>query len=68
VAAARQAQIDADEARSKIQDLQEQQANFADVQSQTTVEMMARDAQIGELKEELAEDEQRRIVAEQAKR
>jgi septal ring factor EnvC (AmiA/AmiB activator) len=67
-AAARQAQIDADEARSKIQDLEEQQAGFADVQNQTTVEMAARDAQIGELRDELGEDERRRVVAEEAER
>jgi len=67
-AAARQAQIDADEARSKIQDLEQDQQNFADVQNQNTIEMAARDGQIGELREELADDEQRRLVAEQAER
>jgi hypothetical protein len=66
--AARQAQIDADEARSKIQDLEEQQAGFASVQNQNTMEMAARDSQIGELQEELAEDEQRRVVAERAEK
>ena len=67
-AAARQAQIDADEDRSKIQDLEEQQAGFADVQNQNTMEMAARDAQIGDLREELAEDQERRVIAEQAER
>lgn len=67
-AAARQAQIDADEDRSKIQDLEEQQAGFADVQNQNTMEMAARDAQIGELREQLAEDQERRVIAEQAER
>jgi hypothetical protein len=66
--AARQAQIDADQDRSKIQDLEEQQAGFADVQNQNTMEMAARDAQIGELREELAEDQQRQINAERAER
>jgi hypothetical protein len=66
--AARQAQIDADEARSKIQDLEQDQENFADVQNQNTMEMAARDGQIGELKEEVAEDEQRRLIAERAER
>ncbi len=66
--AARQAQIDADEDRSKIQDLEEQQAGFADVQNQNTMEMAARDAQIGELRENLAEDQQRQMIAERAER
>lgn len=67
-AAARQAQIDADEARSQIQDLQEEQAGFADVQNQTTTEMMARDAQIGELQDELSDAERRRRLAEEEER
>ncbi len=67
-AAARQAQIDADEARSQIKDLQEEQAGFADVQNQTTTEMMARDAQIGELQEELSDAERRRRLAEEDER
>ena len=67
-AAARQAQIDADEARSQIKDLQEEQAGFADVQNQDTTEMMARDAQIGELKDELSDAERRRRLAEEEQR
>lgn len=67
-AAARQAQIDADEARSQIKDLQEEQAGFADVQNQTTTEMMARDAQIGELQEEVSDAERRRRLAEEEDR
>ncbi len=67
-AAARQAQIDADEARSQIKDLQEEQAGFADVQNQTTTEMMARDAQIGELQEEVSDAERRRRLAEEDER
>jgi hypothetical protein len=67
-AVARQAEIDTDEARSKIQELQEQQAGFADVQSEATTEMAARDAQIGEVEKELAADEQPRLAAERAER
>jgi hypothetical protein len=59
-AAARQAEIDADEARSKIEDLQAEQVAAGDVQNETTAEMSARDNQIQEY-EDQENDAERRL-------
>jgi hypothetical protein len=58
-AAARQAQIDADEARSKIRELRQDQANAASVQSEDTMEMAARGEEIAEAKDDLYDAENR---------
>lgn len=59
-AAARQAEIDADEAQSKIEDLQQEQIAAADVQNETTAEMAARDNQIQNY-EDQENDAERRL-------
>jgi len=66
--AARQAEIDADEARSKIQELAQDQAAAASVQNETTTEMAARSEQIGEAEDDLDDAERRRRDAERAER
>jgi septal ring factor EnvC (AmiA/AmiB activator) len=63
-AAARQAQIDADEARSKIKELRQDQAAAASVQDETTTEMAARDAQIGDTQDDLYDAQRRMREAE----
>ena len=67
-AAARQAQIDADEARSKIRELQQDQASAASVQDETTMEMAARSDQIGEAQDDLYDAERREREAQRAER
>lgn len=67
-AAARQAQIDADESRSKIRELQQDQASAASVQDETTVEMAARSEQIGEAQDDLYDAERRERDAQRADR
>ena len=67
-AAARQAQIDADEARSKIRELEADQAGAASVQDETTMEMAARSEQIGEAQDDLYDAERRERQAEKAER
>jgi hypothetical protein len=67
-AAARQAQIDADEARSKIRELRQDQASAASVQDETTMEMAARDAQIGDAQDDLYDAERREREAQRAER
>ena len=63
-AAARQAEIDADEARSKIEDLQKEQIAAADVQNENTVEMNARDDLIQDYEQDEAYAEHREREAE----
>ena len=50
--AARQAEIDADEAQSKIESLEEEQVAAGDVQNETTAEMSARDNQISQYQDQ----------------
>lgn len=63
-AAARQAEIDADEAQSKIEDLQQEQIAAADVQNETTAEMAARDNQIQNYEDQEIDAERRLRNAE----
>lgn len=63
-AAARQAEIDADEAQSKIDDLQQEQIAAADVQNETTAEMAARDNQIQQYEDQETSAERRLRNAE----
>lgn len=65
-AAARQARIDADQASSKIQELQQDQAAAADVQDETTTEMAARSRQIGDVEAQEMEAERRLRQAERS--
>lgn len=58
--AARQAEIDADEAQSKVESLQQEQIAAADVQNEDTAEMAARDNQINEYEDQEL-DAQRRL-------
>lgn len=62
--AARQAEIDADEARSKIEDLQQEQIAAADVQNENTGEMAARDNLIQEYQDQEYDAERRLRAAE----
>ncbi len=66
-AAARQAEIDADEARSKIEDLQAEQVAAGDVQNETTAEMSARDNQIQEYENYQGKPEQIKKTGERVK-
>ena len=63
-AAARQAEIDADEAQSKIESLQEEQIAAADVQNETTAVMSARDNQIQQYEDQQIDAERRLRNAE----
>lgn len=65
-AAARQAQIDADLAQSKIENLEREQVGAAAVESESSTEMLAREQQIDQLESVEARAERRRIVAENA--
>lgn len=65
-AAARQAQIDADLAQSKIENLEREQVGAGAVESESSTEMLARQRQIDQLESEETRAERRRIVAEAA--
>lgn len=63
-AAARQAEIDADEAQSKVEELQQEQIAAADVQNENTGEMAARDNQIQHYEDQEMDAERRLRNAE----
>jgi hypothetical protein len=63
-AAARQAEIDADEAQSKIESLQQEQIAAADVQNENTAEMAARDNEIHQYEDQELAAERRLRNAE----
>ena len=65
-AVARQAQIDADLAKSKIERLEEDQISAGVVQDEATAETNARNREIDSAEEEEAQAERRRIAAERA--
>lgn len=65
-AAARQAQIDADLAQSKIENLEREQVGAAAVESESSTEMLARQRQIDQLESEEVRAERRRIEADKA--
>jgi hypothetical protein len=67
-AVARQAQIDADLAKSKIERLEEDQISSGVVQDEATVEISARNREIASAEEEVAQAERRRIEAERAEK
>lgn len=66
--AARQAEIDAAEAQTKIEELQREQIAAGDVQNETTVEMNARDNLIGDYEQEEDAAERRLREAEARQR
>jgi hypothetical protein len=66
--AARQARIDADEARSKIRELQQDQASAVSVQDETSVELLARSEQIAQAQQDLSDAEEREKEALAAER
>jgi len=67
-AVARQAQIDADLAKSKIERLEEDQISAGVVQDEATVETNARNREIESAEEEEAQAERRRIEADRAEK